>query len=540
MKNIVSITTIIVITLLSGLVTNPEGAEAQGAIDYDKDDDGLIEIEWLEQLNAIRWDLNGDGYVDDERDLEEYAAAFSDSKYEMGCENGCEGYELARSLDFRSSNSYAAGKVNNKWASGNGWLPIGFDRQKQFRATFDGNGNTIDNLHIDRSGDSDPGTNGLFGSSRGNILRIGLINVDVSGQERVGGLVGWNDYGTVVTSYVTGEVSGTVAGGLVGSNTFASIAYSSATVRISGSDVGGLVGASQDSSISGSFAHGNVSGTANAGGLVGFNASTKITSSYATGSVSGEWSSGGLVGFNSDGSVVASYATGGVTGKENVGGLVGSNVGRIASSYAIGNVSGEHSVGGLVGRNEYGSIKFSYTTSTINQVGNYDEAAVGGLLGTSAEEGVAVASYWLRQLPIQHAGVGEGSSSGVRALTAKQIKEPLDYTGVFLNWLVDMDNADEDYDETTGKDDFWDFGTSSEYPVLKVDVDGDGIATWWEGGSQHGRSAPTPTPTPAATPTPTRHHIPPPRHRLSPLQHPPPPPHPYRLPFPMMFSTDWA
>ena len=30
------------------------GVGAQSAVDYDADDDGLIEIEWLEQLDAVR------------------------------------------------------------------------------------------------------------------------------------------------------------------------------------------------------------------------------------------------------------------------------------------------------------------------------------------------------------------------------------------------------------------------------------------------------------------------------------------------------
>lgn len=34
---------------------------AQAGVDYDADDDGLIEIKWLEQLDVVRWDLNGDG-----------------------------------------------------------------------------------------------------------------------------------------------------------------------------------------------------------------------------------------------------------------------------------------------------------------------------------------------------------------------------------------------------------------------------------------------------------------------------------------------
>ena len=164
--------------------------------------------------------------------------------------------------------------------------------------------------------------------------------------------------------------------------------------------------------------------------------------------------------------------------KRTVGGLAGANEGRIASSYATGNVSGEHSVGGLVGRNQYGSIKFSYTTSKVSQAGDIDNAAIGGFLGTNAEEGVVAVSYWLRELPVRHAGVGEGSSTGVRALDAEQMQAPSDYTDIYSQWHSDSDNADEDYDETTGRDDFWDFGSSNDYPALKLDVDDDGIATW--------------------------------------------------------------
>ena len=77
-------------------------------VEYDTDDDGLIEIEWLGQLNAARWDLDGDGVVDDGGNAEAYSAAFPDATEEMGCAKGCHGYELMRDLDFKSAGSYAS------------------------------------------------------------------------------------------------------------------------------------------------------------------------------------------------------------------------------------------------------------------------------------------------------------------------------------------------------------------------------------------------------------------------------------------------
>ena len=50
------------------------GETVEGAVDYDTDDDGLIEVSDLTQLNAIRWDLNGDGLPDNS--AADYSAAF--------------------------------------------------------------------------------------------------------------------------------------------------------------------------------------------------------------------------------------------------------------------------------------------------------------------------------------------------------------------------------------------------------------------------------------------------------------------------------
>ena len=99
--------------------------EAQAGVDYDTDDDGLIEITYLEQLDAIRWDPQGWG--DGFGDVEAYKSAFPNAAFDMGCPEPdyCKGYELARSLDFMSAVSFATETVNTNWTDGNGWTPIG-------------------------------------------------------------------------------------------------------------------------------------------------------------------------------------------------------------------------------------------------------------------------------------------------------------------------------------------------------------------------------------------------------------------------------
>ena len=268
---------------------------AQASVDYDADDDGLIEIEWLEQLDAVRWDLDGDGFADDGGNSERYFAAFPDAAEYMGCPDHCHGYELARDLDFKSAGSYASGAVNGKWTSGNGWLPIGLSLEEDdaLVATFNGNGHTIVNLYINRQGENQPQVAGLIGYlwGGGNISRLGLVNVDVIGMRDVGALVGYNG-GSIIDSYAIG--------------------------RVSGND--------------------------NVGGLAGY--SNNITSSYAAVNVSGKFRVGGLIGEGHD--IKSSYATGEVSGEDRVGGLAGEGQ-EITLSYATGNVSGISDVGGLAG-----------------------------------------------------------------------------------------------------------------------------------------------------------------------------------------------
>ena len=212
--------------------------------DVDRDNDGLIEIDNLEALNAMRYQLDGAGYRKSE----------TAPKIVAGCPNSvCRGYELTRDLDFNDDYSYLNASLNqSEWTVGEGWQPIG-DSSTAFTGQFEGNGFTISNLTIDRNGTFRYGffVVGFFGftSDEAEIANVGLLNVNITGNDRVGGLVGFNR-GTITNSYATGSVSGN---------------------NVSTGDV--------------------------VGGLVGGNGGT-ITNSYATGSVSGDYRVGGLVGSN--------------------------------------------------------------------------------------------------------------------------------------------------------------------------------------------------------------------------------------------------
>ncbi|MXX98414.1 MAG: cadherin-like beta sandwich domain-containing protein, partial [Gammaproteobacteria bacterium] len=246
--------------------------------DIDDDNDGLIEIHDLEGLNAIRYQLDGSGYVD----------AAGMSKNTTGCPgNGsCKGYELVADLDFSDDASYRSPANKTIWTTGAGWHPIGSE-SAPFTSIFNGNGHTISNLRMNRA-DSD--NVALFGvTTATGIFNIGLLHVDIVGRNNVGGLVGINSRGVIANSYAIGK-------------------------RIGNMRVGGLVGRNgSGSEIINSYTMGETLGTG---------AAVKI---------------GGLAGTNENAArIVNCYTRGNTMGRAEIGGIVGENKAEIAKCYAIG------------------------------------------------------------------------------------------------------------------------------------------------------------------------------------------------------------
>ena len=158
-----------------------------------------------------------------------------------------------------------------------GWEPIGEYRNNPFSGTFDGNGFKIKDLYIDRRHESQIG---LFGAIRaGEINNMSLIDINVNGGGRVGGIVGIHG-GNIYNSSVTGEVNGeSRVGGLAGvigaEDLFGIIDNSYSRADVSGNrTVGGLVGSHGYGIVENAYAIGNVSGNTSIGGLIGHNDST--------------------------------------------------------------------------------------------------------------------------------------------------------------------------------------------------------------------------------------------------------------------------
>ena len=408
------------------------GAQGQ-PMDYDDNDNGLIDITTLAQLDAIRYDLDGNGATgtgnpaytayNDAFPHRERAAATRmgcrrdhDDDPDTALQDGCIGYELRASLDFDTDGdggtytTGAGGAVTGDdddayYNGGAGWAPIGGHTSAavQFTAIFDGNGNTIDNLYInlDTSGDDDGVYVGLFGiigapGDAGAARNVRLVDPYVSNVRNstavripaTGALAGYSAAGSAVSgSWVTGgavsgEHSATSGGGRVGC--------------LLGLNYGVVSGSRASCAATSTGTSAAFSSAEYAGGLVGQNTRSGATNSgivrdsYATGRVIGEKEAGGLVG-NSEinTTVTGSYATGRVSTSETAGragGLVGAtNSGAtISDSYATGQVSasGDRSdVGGLAGYVSATTVSGCYAGGNVSTAAAANDSDLGGLVG---------------------------------------------------------------------------------------------------------------------------------------------------------------
>ena len=414
----------------------------------DKDGNGLIEIYSVEDLNNVRFNLEGTSWKTS------YSA--SEVGNSNGCpQTGCKGYELKANLDFNSDESGKPTRWSTNYVGNvDGWEPIGDfgDDNHPFAATFNGNGFEIRNLYIKNKNRNA----GLFISFSSNayISNLSLTNIKInfkSDKENydsyVGGLVAFNYQGSIINSYVTGDinltntVSGTnlFIGGLVGfqlkgvvnaSHTNTTIIAISTITESYYLYIGGLIGSLNNSDringliipgkVSNSYATGNINAICKCeseiGGLIGAGA-VQIDNSFAKGSINSKApvsKVGGLVGwlkFTDTGTTPSKIENSHATGEVNVnpspisgsdthvGGLIGSVYERniVKNSYATGNVNfiseSPSLIGGLIGYLGEGvDISNNYYMGRIISTNVNSNSKVGGLIGY-IYNGAIVKSY---------------------------------------------------------------------------------------------------------------------------------------------------
>jgi len=304
-------------------------------------------------------------------------------------------YKLTANIDLSA--------YGTNFNDGRGWIPIGNSYGfipdilvHPFRGNFDGNGFVVSNLFIN---DSISRFAGLFGDIQGGTIKnLGVINVNITGKNYVGGVAGSVYMGKVTNCYSIGTVSGNdYVGGVVGAvhggyNNSVTDCYATGTVN-GNNYVGGVAGAVSGSfnfisSATNCYSTGAVNGNNYVGGVFGYVETCDITNCHAKGAVNGKNNYiGGVTGYVDNGIVTDCYATGEVKGNNYVGGITGYIFDSgIANCYATGAVNGKNNwVGGVAGSVSYSIVTNCYAKGNVSGGNNW----VGGVVGEAKGSGIA-------------------------------------------------------------------------------------------------------------------------------------------------------
>ena len=308
------------------------------------------------------------------------------------------------------------------------WTPIGTSNKQPYTGTFDGKNSTISNLTIQ----NETGNYlGLFGFNGGVIKNVGIKNANITGQDYIGGVCGYN-FGTIENCSNAGNVSGKYSvggvcgynkgtikncsnagdvsvnssvGGVCGYNDGGTIANCSNAGTVLGSsyssDVGGVCGSNNKGAIVNCSNAGDVSDTGSSsswsvGGVCGRNYIGSIENCSNAGAVSGNGWIGGVCGYNK-GTIKNCSNAGDVSVSDysfswGVGGMCGSNNDTIENCSNAGAVSGKNNIGGVCGHNkgdgsEKATIKNCYNAGAVSGGEN-----IGGVCGYNNSDDITKAT----------------------------------------------------------------------------------------------------------------------------------------------------
>ena len=423
----------------------------------DADRDGLVEINYLEELAMLRLNLAG-GEVG-------YRLKADDPLRVLGCPNRvCRGYELMRDLDFNDADSYRSGAINRSWVvhdfavtTDTGWTPIGGFQppgintpRLRFTAEFDGNGYTISNLQINRDGRNYVGLFGNIGSEgvlgkRGAVRNLGLLDVRIEGDTHVGAIAGnLRGGGRIANSYATGSIEGNInVGGLVGNIGFFTTVF--ADNRVEPANTGIIVNSRSSVAV--------LVRNFNGGGILGRCNGCTILNSFAVGSVTSQNNQG----------MSGAFGTGGFVGQ------VGESIRAMRTAEQAINISNNYAWGNLI------YISGNANAGTFIGGGNIAKA----IISANYASGLSILNNQLQgQLFMGSTAIG-GTSVGTmlnysRNDTVQSFLSLLDFFGINGFDVPPQQLRAPTEPGTTPTDvyyrwreDNWDFGNDMQYPTLK-------------------------------------------------------------------------
>jgi len=357
-------------------------------------------------------DIDNDGLIEistpEELDqMRNDLAGASLSGDSTGCPTlGCNGYELVADINFDTNSNGVADRGDMFWNDGKGWSPVG-ESTSRFTANFNGNNHVIRDIVVNNSRSS---YTGLFGyAENSTMINVKFINALINGNGP-GVLVGRAKNGTISQISVQGNVqsfSG-YAGNLIGTAAQMDIVNIDATGSVSYQDDFGVLRA--------------------VGGIAGAATESNINQVSFSGELdSGEASfAGGVIGFSQANNFVSNAVvkSNSMLAYSTVGGIVG-------DSWGVLSVDNSLFIGALAASDEVAPI-------VANGFDSDDQVTISDSYWDSETTGIFVSNY------------GEPRTTSELQCPTMPGDAMCD-ASLYADW-----------DET-----IWDFGTSSDYPVLR-------------------------------------------------------------------------
>lgn len=425
--------------------------QSANAAVIDADSDGLIEINNLDDLNAIRQDLT--------------ARTFRGNT--DGCPaSGCVGWELTRDLDFDSNKN---GELDSgDWNSGFSWKPFA----PMSNVIFEGNSHSILNVLINTPDvlsytmpDGSTGGEyryGLFSSLNQSAVRnLRLLKPTIAVD---GSVVPSNHIVFIGTLSARADDGSTI-----------NLVVSDASVNFNrnanlqalrpGGRIGGIVGqmmgsAARPALLDNLHFDGRVQvddplSLHVAGGIAGQTNFSSIANSSAHGNIVSTMS-GGVIGFSNESDLFNTYSTASVVGSTNAGagGLIGQTFNSLLhNTYSSGTVTGGTSrVGGLIGLDTSTTILLS--SSFSNSVVNTNQAQ---LIGSLQPNAIILNTDTYQVIDPFGIALPSSASSYTRSIN----QDDLECATNPISSVCTNPQAVASWDPTV-----WYFGSSSELPVL--------------------------------------------------------------------------
>ena len=351
-----------------------------------------------------------------------YQIATLDNLYWVTQNGSSWGKYFKQTADIDASSS-------SSWSGG--FPPIG--GSSYFSGNYDGGGHTISGIYINNSSLDFAA---LFAAIEyyAVIKNLGVTNVNITGNNNVGAIVGFGFGGTIDNCYSTGSVKGdSTVGGIIG--------YAASAVSFSNSYIFNMTGCYSTASVSANYEAGGLIGDAS--GNTSDTTSFKLTYCYSSGLLSCPTIAGGITGKVTNGFISNSYSTKTLYCKITAGGIAGTGSGATISNcyyygYLYFNSGTGNQDGGLVGVNNSGTINNCYAVVNNNVTYGIDLATyqIGGLVGLNGS-GTTTNSFWDEDYS------GLNYSAGGTGKTTTQMKT----SSTFLNagWSSSVWYRDNSY-----------------------------------------------------------------------------------------------